>query len=215
MPRSGCRVRPTAPRRRGTTARSAGTSGPRARSHRMGSGSRRRWSAERSTGGSGERFSCPESHRPGGPTANATEPSVLPGGRACRTRSGCGERPNAPRSARPRPRSCPDVGPAPGRVCASTLGRFAAPGMATVPRWMLRAALPARRCAAWSPAPCGGGRSRAPARRPCPPPLVAPPAAPDAWHAVRWTNSRQCPQTTQTVGLARRPAAAVRPGCSS
>jgi hypothetical protein len=38
--------------------------GRRAQSHRMGSGSRRRWSAEGSTGGSSERFSWPESHRP-------------------------------------------------------------------------------------------------------------------------------------------------------
>jgi hypothetical protein len=47
----------------------------------MGSGSRRRWSAEGSTGGSGERFSWPESHRPDHLTANATEPdAALPVG---------------------------------------------------------------------------------------------------------------------------------------
>jgi hypothetical protein len=41
----------------------------------MGSGSRRRWSAEGSTGGSGERFAWPEFHRSGHLTANATEPT--------------------------------------------------------------------------------------------------------------------------------------------
>jgi hypothetical protein len=40
----------------------------------MGSGSRRRPSAAGSTGGSGERFAWPQSHRSGHLTANATEP---------------------------------------------------------------------------------------------------------------------------------------------
>jgi hypothetical protein len=57
-----------------TTGRSAGTTGPPARLHQAGSGSPRRWSAQGSTGGSGEWFSRPECQRPDHLTANATEP---------------------------------------------------------------------------------------------------------------------------------------------
>src|SRR6266508_1178200 len=84
--------------------------------------------------------------------------------------------------------------------------------LATGPRWTPPAIPPVDRWAAHPPTPCAVVRSRAPVRRPCPPPRVVPPAAADAWHAVHWTNSRQSAETAQAAGPARRPPAAVRPG---
>jgi hypothetical protein len=96
-----------APRRRGRTGRSAGTTGPPARSPRAGSGSRRRPSAAGSTGGSGERFAWPQSHRPGHLTANATEPAH-PHPSAARGSPGRAQRRG---------------GPPPGRGCGGPWGR--------------------------------------------------------------------------------------------
>jgi hypothetical protein len=95
---------------------------------------------------------------------------------------------------------------------ALTWGGWPAPGSATVPCSTPAQPPSARRCAVCPPAPCRGVRSRVRARRPCPPGRVVPPAAPDAWRGVRWTNSRQSSETAQAAGRARRQAAAVGPG---
>jgi hypothetical protein len=144
----------------------------------------------------------------------AARPPYSQGG-ACRTRSGCGCRPEGDGRRVVDHGSLPGhqvgVGPRPSAYTL-TWGGWPAPGSATVPRSTPAQPPSARRCAACPPAPCRGVRSRVRARRPCPPGRVVPPAAPDAWRGVRWTNSRQSSETAQAAGRARRQAAAVGPG---